>query len=136
MERMKETVGLVGGAIGSLLCFLYGELDTPVLVLITAIAVDYATGMINGILNKKLSSETGLKGFFKKVILILFVAFATQLDKVIGSDGMIRNFIIFYYIATEGLSILENMVAMGVPVPEKVKEILEQIREAKKWDIF
>lgn len=129
MEVFKEYGTIVIAGASSLLCFLFGEITTPILVLIVAMTVDYITGMINGIINKELSSTKGLKGFFKKVVILLLVAFATQVDKIIDSDGLIHNFVLYYYIATEGLSILENAVSIGLPVPDKLKEVLSQLKE-------
>lgn len=129
---MKNYIEGVIGIGASVLCYLFGEIDTPVLVLVLAIAIDYITGMINAGSKHKVSSKTGLLGFLKKVVILLIVAFGVQLDKLIGSQGMIRNFVMFYYIANEGISILENCVSLGVPTPDIIKNILEQIREGKK----
>lgn len=127
----KNIEGLIG-VVGSIICYLYGGFDTPVLVLIIVVVGDYITGMGRAIYKKKLNSSTGLKGFIKKIVILIIVAFGVQLDRLIGSNGLIRNFVIYYYIATEGLSILENCVALDIPFPDIVKNTLEQIREGKK----
>lgn len=83
---------------------------------------------MNGILAKKLSSETGFKGIFKKIFILLMVGIATKLDLAIGIEG-IRYIVISFYIANEGISILENATLIGLPVPKKIKEVLEQIKK-------
>lgn len=129
---MEKHIEGILGLIGSVVCYLYGAFDTPVEILLLAVLIDYLTGMSKAVSEKKLNSKTGVKGFLRKVALLLVVAFGVQLDKLVGSQGMIRNFIIYYYIAVEGLSILENCVALGIPIPDVIKNTLEQIREGKK----
>lgn len=128
---MENNVKVCSGLIGAILCFIFGTIDTPILVLIFVICTDYVTGMIKGMLKGKLSSKQGLKGFFKKLVLLMVIAFGCQLDRLIGSEGLIRNFVIYYYIANEGLSIIENCAGIGVPIPSIIKKTLDQMKEGK-----
>lgn len=129
---MEKNIEAIFGIICSCLCYLFGAFDTPVEILIFATVIDYLTGITRAGIKKKVNSRSALKGFIKKLVLLMVVAFGVQLDKLIGSDGMIRNFVIYYYIGVEGLSILENCVSLGIPFPEIIKDTLEQIREGKK----
>lgn len=129
---MEKNIEAIIGVFGSVVCYLYGAFDTPVEILLLAVLIDYLTGISRAIVKKKVSSQSGLRGFIKKVVILLVVAFGVQLDKLVGSQGMIRNFIMYYYIGVEGLSILENCVSLGVPFPDVIKNTLEQIREGKK----
>jgi len=120
-------IKIVTTTVGGLLGHFLGGFDAMLVTLITFITIDYITGVMNGILAKKLSSETGFKGIFKKIFILLMVGIATKLDLAIGIEG-IRYIVISFYIANEGISILENATLIGLPVPKKIKEVLEQIK--------
>lgn len=96
-------------------------------VLIILISADYLTGVCKAFCNKNLSSDIGAKGIIKKVALLVVVAIATQLDRLINTE-LIRTAVIYFYVANEGLSILENLTAMGVPFPKQLTEKLIQLR--------
>ena len=104
--------------------------------LIAFVVVDYITGVMCAATDKKLSSEVGFKGIAKKVLIFLLVGIANILDvQVIGSGSVLRTAIIFFYISNEGVSLLENAGHLGLPIPEKLKEILEQLHDrAEKGD--
>lgn len=129
---MKETFNWFIASISAILLFLYGKIDTSLIVFFIAILTDFITGICKGIYERDLSSKYGMKGLLKKFCMCILVAFTVQLDKLIGSEGMIRNFIIFYYVSNEGISILENLVAMNIPFPDKLKDILLQVNEKGK----
>ena len=90
-------------------------------------ALDYITGVISAIYNKELSSEIGFKGILKKVLMICILGLAVRIDNLTGGSGAIRTLVIYYYIANEGISILENLVECDVPFPDKIIEVLKQI---------
>lgn len=126
---MKEQVNALVGVIMSVLLFLYGRIDTPLIVFFIAVLFDYITGILKGIYHKDLSSVQGFRGLIKKFCMCMILAFGVQLDKLVGSEGMIRNFIIFYYVANEGISILENLIDMDIPFPTALIDVLSQIKK-------
>ena len=113
---------------------MFGELDGFITALIVFVVVDYVTGFMCAIAEKRLSSEVGAKGIMKKVVIFALVAVGHIIDTVIlkGAGGStFRTMIIFFYLANEGLSITENAARLGLPVPEKLKTVLEQLKEEK-----
>lgn len=125
MEKEKTVISLVS----TIILFLFDEIDLPLKVMLVFIVMDYITGMIKAYKLKKLSSKTGLYGLIKKFVMLLVVSFTVMLDRLTGANGLIRNLAVMYYIANEGLSILENASVIGVPIPEKLKDALLQLKE-------
>lgn len=121
--------------LGSALIYLTGGFDKLFIALLVFIALDYITGIIVAIKNKKLSSKIGLIGFFKKVMIIIVIFICNIIDDVISADNILRNFIILYYICNEGISILENSTVMGVKTPNKIKDILLQLQSESEEKI-
>lgn len=116
----------VGGFIGSFV----GGVDGFMYALIIFVVLDYLTGLMVAILEKQLSSEIGFKGIFKKVLIFILVGAAHIIDyQVLGNGSVIRTAVIFFYISNEGISILENSSKIGLPIPQKLKDILEQLRK-------
>ena len=129
LESLKYVFIVIGGYIG----FYLGSIDAFIYTLLAFIIADYVTGVLRAGVERKLSSSVGFKGIAKKIVIFIVVGIANLCDvNLIKGDGtMIRTAIIFFYIANEGLSILENTMAIGLPVPEKLREILEQLKEDK-----
>lgn len=126
---MIDVIKTIFAAIGAGLGYFFGGLDGLMIALIVFVVVDYVTGIIVAIINKTLSSEIGFIGIAKKVFIFLLVGMANILDvNVIGSGSMIRSAVICFYIANEGISILENAGNMGLPLPKKLKDVLEQLK--------
>lgn len=125
MEKEKTVISLVS----TIILFLFDEIDLPLKVMLVFIVMDYITGMIKAFKLKKLSSKTGLSGLIKKFVMLLVVSFTVMLDRLTGANGLIRNLAVMYYIANEGLSILENASVIGIPIPEKLKDALLQLKE-------
>ena len=133
---MKETIGAMkmawtalGGALGAVL----GGLDGFITTLTIFVAVDYVTGVLVAITGHKLSSEIGFKGIAKKIAIFCLVAVASLIDANIIKEGnVIRMSVIFFYISNEGISILENVSSLGLPVPNKLKAVLEQLKEEEE----
>lgn len=116
-------------AIGGLLGWFLGGVNGTVYVLITVVVLDYATGLMAGAVEKKLSSEVGARGICKKVIIFMLVGIGHLIDVyVIGEGEVLRTAIIFFYIANEGISIIENAGRIGLPIPKKLKDVLEQLK--------
>ena len=128
---MHEKFDAVISVIISILLFAFGELTTPLLVLLIFMGMDYITGLIKAYITKQLSSKVGLKGLFKKILILIIVSFCCMIDKLTGTSGLLRNFVIFYYIVNEGLSILENISASGIELPDKLKDALLQVSKDK-----
>lgn len=132
---MKEFVNLVQcafAAVGGFFGWFVGGLDGVMYALIVFVAVDYATGLMAAGLEKKLSSSVGFRGIFKKVVIFCLVAVGHMVDAhVIGNGSVLRTAVIFFYLSNEGISILENAGRIGLPIPEKLKNVLEQLKEEK-----
>lgn len=135
MKDILNFIKIVFVAIGGYLGYLLGGHDSFLYALIAFVVIDYLTGIMLAIIKKKLSSNVGFKGIFKKVMIFLMVAIGHTIDAyLIKSGGSIRSAIIFFYISNEGISILGNSANIGLPIPEKLKEILIQLKEGKKYD--
>lgn len=110
-----------------ILSYLYGDMNGLLIALFVVIVLDYITGIAKALVLKKLSSEVGFKGILKKILILIVVALAHVVDNCVGSGETWRNIAIVFYISNEGISILENAVACGLPVPAKMKDILENM---------
>lgn len=124
--KIQTALTCVGGVLGMFL----GGMDGLLIALMVLMAIDYVTGIACAIIEKKLSSVIGFKGLFKKVLILALVGVANVLDtKVLGSSGAIRGMVICFYVSNEGVSVIENATRIGLPVPEKLKEILAQLHD-------
>ncbi|HEY5586011.1 MAG TPA: phage holin family protein [Ruminiclostridium sp.] len=127
-ETIWSWIQICIAAIGGWLGWVLGGMDGFLYALIFFTAADYLTGIMCAIVEKKLSSEVGFRGIFKKVLIFVMVAVGNLVDTTIISSGdVVRTAVIFFYLSNEGVSILENASRIGLPVPEKLKEILIQI---------
>lgn len=113
--------------------WLIGGYDTMMIALLLFMIIDYLSGVMCAVINKKLSSKIGFKGIFKKIMLILLVGITNLLGQATGIDGL-RYIVISFYLANEGISIIENASILGLPVPKKVKDVLEQLKETTSED--
>ena len=137
MKEIWNTMQFIFAAVGGWLGFFLGGCDGLVYALLLFVIVDYITGVMYAILSKKLSSEIGFKGICKKVLIFILVGLANILDvKIIGTGCVLRTAVIFFYISNEGVSLLENAAHLGLPVPEKLKGILQQLHNrAEEGDV-
>lgn len=120
----QAAIAAAGGGLG----YFLGGWDGFLYALLAFVVIDYITGLMCAILDKKLSSEIGFRGIFKKVLIFSLVAIGNIVDQsVIGDGSVIRTAVIFFYLSNEGVSILENAAHIGLPVPQKLKDILEQL---------
>ena len=127
VDLMQWLFAAVGGVVGAIL----GGWDGFLYALVLFVVVDYLTGILVAIQRKNLSSEIGFHGIAKKVAIFCLVAVAHVIDaKVIQNGGAVRTAVIFFYISNEGISILENVTALGLPVPEKLRNVLEQLKDS------
>lgn len=130
MKDVANTMQYVFAAMGGSLGAVLGGFDGFLYALIVFVVVDYMTGVMVGILNKKLSSQIGFRGIFKKVVIFSLVAVAYIIDThVIQNGSVLRTTVIFFYLSNEGISILENAALIGLPIPKKMKDVLEQLKE-------
>lgn len=128
MKGFWNTVQMVFAAVGGWLGWFLGGCDGLLYALVAFVAVDYVTGVLCAVADRKLSSEVGFRGIAKKALIFLLVGMANVLDvQVIGSGCMLRTAVIFFYISNEGVSLVENAAHLGLPVPEKLKDVLAQL---------
>ncbi|EOU2049882.1 phage holin family protein [Clostridium perfringens] len=113
--------------------WMLGAWDTPLRILILLMILDYISGVLKGYINKELSSDIGFKGIARKAMIFFILILAVMLDRLLNTGTWIfRTITCYFYIANEGISLLENGVVLGVPVPNKLKDALIQLREIKK----
>lgn len=124
MNWISVAIGIGGGILGK----LFGGFDGMMVTLLCLMAADYITGWIKAICNKKLSSEVGVRGILKKALMLIIVGVAVMLQDMIGDTVPLRETAIMFYVANEGLSVLEN-AAEFIPLPDRLKGILIQVRE-------
>ncbi len=127
---MKYYVDSAVAVIGTALTYAFGGFDTTVIILCCFIFADYLTGVARAIVERRLSSSIGFKGIAKKGCILVVVMLAVMLDRLIGTEGwMFRTLCAYFYIANEGISILENAAKLGVPIPQKLRDILAQLQD-------
>lgn len=126
---MDRIVQIVTGSICAICGFVWGEINGLLLALIAFMVLDYITGLSVAVVKKELSSAVGFKGIFKKVIILILVGVGNILDvHVLGEGSICRSAVIGFYLANEGISILENAGKLGLPLPKKLLEILKQLK--------
>lgn len=124
----KDIGNILWTGISTFFVYVYGGMDAAFKCLIVIMILDYITGVIANRIN--LDSKIGFKGIAKKVMILALVAVGAQVDKAMGTDGYIcRTLVTMFYIANESLSIVENSAKMGLPVPQKLIDCLEQLKE-------
>lgn len=130
MKEFWTTIQFVFAGIGGWLGYFLGGCDGLLFALLAFVVIDYITGVMCAIADKTLSSEVGFKGICRKVLIFLLVGIANILDvQVIGTGSILRTAVIFFYISNEGVSLLENAAHLGLPVPAKMKAVLEQLHD-------
>lgn len=130
MKDIINTIQIIFTVIGGYLGYFLGGVDGFLYALIAFVVIDYLTGLMAAIVEKKLSSEVGFKGIFKKVLIFLLVAVGNIVDQnLIGNGSVIRTAVIFFYLSNEGISIIENSSRIGLPIPEQLKNVLEQLKD-------
>ncbi len=130
MKEFWNTIQFAFAAIGGWLGYFLGGCDGLLYALIAFVVADYITGVMCAIADKTPSSEVGFKGICRKVLIFLLVGIANILDvQVIGTGSVLRTAIIFFYISNEGVSLLENAGHLGLPYPEKLKSVLQQLHD-------
>lgn len=126
---MKQLFNDIFSVIVTTFVYLMGGFDIALQSLIVVIIIDYLTGIASAIYNKKLSSKIGFKGIIKKFCYLLVVALSVVIDNLTGQSGIIRTLVIYFFVANDGISIIENMAEMNVKLPKKLIDSLDQIRK-------
>ena len=135
MKEFWNAVQMVFTAVGGWLGYFLGGCDGLLIALVAFAVVDYITGIMCAINDRKLSSEVGFRGICRKVLIFVLVGVANILDvQVIGTGSVLRTAVIFFYLSNEGVSLLENAAHLGLPVPQKLKEVLEQLHDRSDND--
>ena len=130
MKEFWNVIQLVFTAVGGWLGWFLGGCDGLLYALIAFVTIDYITGVMCAVADHNLSSEVGFKGIAKKVLIFLLVGIGHIIDtQVIGSGSVLRTAVIFFYISNEGVSLVENAAHLGLPIPTKLKDVLEQLHD-------
>ena len=126
---MKNIINFITSTLLTTVVYFLGGLDIALKTLLIFILLDYITGLCKAIVNKKVNSFIGVKGIIKKIGYIIVVALSVQLDNITGSTGALRTLVIYFFVANEGISVLENWGSIGLPLPKKIMETLEQLKK-------
>lgn len=135
MKEFWTTIQLAFAGIGGWLGYFLGGCDGLLIALVVFSVVDYITGVMCAVSDKNLSSAVGFKGICRKVLIFTLVGIANVVDvHVIGDGSILRTAVIFFYLSNEGVSLLENAAHLGLPIPEKLKDVLEQLHNRSEKD--
>ncbi len=135
MKEFWNTVQIVFTAVGGWLGYFLGGCDGLLYTLLAFVILDYLTGIMCAIVDKKLSSEIGFRGIFKKVLIFVLVGVGHLMDlQILGAAGVLRTAVIFFYLSNEGVSLVENAAHLGLPIPAKLKAVLEQLHDRSEKD--
>lgn len=129
---MDKIISVIAANVATVFIYLFGGVDVALQCLLIAIVIDYISGLIKAYNTKSLSSSIGFKGILKKVGILLIVMLAVLVDRVTLNNGGIRSLVIYYFVANEGLSVLENLAVAGLPIPKKLKDALKVIKKENK----
>jgi len=133
MEKILNYLKYTVATVGTGLTWLLGAWDTALVVLISFMVIDYMTGVIKGWYTDQLSSDVGLKGIARKFLIVLVLCVAVLLDRLLNTGTWVfRTLACYFYIANEGISILENVIVLGLPVPDQLKNALIQLQDKNK----
>nr|DAZ53910.1 MAG TPA: holin [Caudoviricetes sp.] len=136
MKEFWNMIQFLFAGIGGWLGYFLGGCDGLLIALLLFVITDYITGVMCAIADKKLSSAVGFKGICRKVLIFLLVGIANILDmQVIGTGNVLRTAVIFFYISNEGVSLLENAGHLGLPIPVKIKAVLEQLHDRAEQEV-
>lgn len=132
MERFLEVLKYLVAIIGTMFTWLFGAWDLALTILIVFMVLDYCTGVLKGYVLKQLSSDVGLRGLARKAVILIVLIVAVCLDRLLNTGHWVfRTLVAYFYIANEGLSLIENCAALGAPVPQQIVDALAQLKEKK-----
>jgi len=136
MEKILNYIKVIVMTLGTGLTWLLGTWDTAIVVLILFMALDYATGLLRAWINKEVSSDIGLRGIARKAVIFVVLIVAVMLDRLLNTGTWVfRTLVCYFYIANEGISLLENCAGLGLPIPEKIKDALAQLKDGEKKEL-
>lgn len=136
MDNFLNYFKLIIAAVGTGITWLFGAWDTALIVLVSFMVLDYATGLMRAWINKEVSSDVGLKGIARKAVIFVVLIVAVLLDRLLNTGTWVfRTLICYFYIANEGISLLENCASIGLPIPDKLKDALAQLKDGEKKEI-
>ena len=132
----ENIIKTIIATVGTGFTWLFGVWDTALMVLIVFMSLDYCTGLLRGYINKELSSDVGLKGIARKAVIFVVLIVAVLLDRLLNTGNWVfRTLVAYFYIANEGISLLENCAGLGLPIPDKLKDALSQLKDGEKKEI-
>lgn len=130
---MEKVFNSIVAVIATFFTYLFGGWDIALIVLVAFMVLDYATGMMWAYIQKTLNSQIGFRGLIKKCMILVALIIAVLLDRMINSGtAVFRTLVCYFYIANEGISLLENVSHLGLPIPDKLKNALQQLNEVEK----
>ena len=130
MKEFWNTMQFIFAVLGGWLGYFLGGCDGLLIALVAFVSIDYVTGVMCAISDKDLSSRVGFKGICRKILIFALVGVANLIDvQVIQTGSILRTAVIFFYLSTAGVSFLENAAHLGLPIPKKLKEVLEQLHD-------
>lgn len=133
MSIYSDKLNTLIAILGTAFTWLFGVWDLPLMALVTTMGLDYVTGITRGYITKQLSSEYGFRGLAKKLTIFYVLILAVVLDRILsGNSWVFRTLVCFWYTANEGLSILENVSVIGLPVPDRLVQTLVQLKEGNR----
>ena len=136
MDNFLNYFKVIVAALGTGITWLLGTWDIAIIVLIIFMALDYATGLLRAWINKEVSSDVGLKGIARKAVIFVVLIVAVLLDRLLNTGTWVfRTLICYFYIANEGISLLENCAGIGLPIPGKLKDALVQLKDGEKKEL-
>lgn len=134
MDRIFNWTSTVIGIVGGYFAAIFGQWDSILWALLVIMVLDCLTGVIKAIYTKTMSSEIGFKGLLKKITILIIVALSNVLQQITGDNVAIREIVIMFYVANEGISVLENVAVIYPQMPKAIKDILLQIRDSNSAD--
>ncbi len=136
MDKILNYIKVIVMTLGTGVTWLLGTWDTAIVVLILFMALDYATGLLRAWINKEVSSDIGLRGIARKAVIFVVLIVAVMLDRLLNTGTWVfRTLVCYFYIANEGISLLENCAGLGLPIPEKIKDALAQLKDGEKKEL-
>ena len=132
MNIYNKEMNSMFAVLGTIFTWLFGAWDLSLMILVTVMALDYVTGVTRGYINKQLSSEYGFRGLAKKLTIFYVLILAVLIDRLIVQGWVFRTLVCIWYASNEGMSILENASAIGIPVPQQLVDALEQLKQGNK----
>ena len=136
MNIYNEKISILVSFIGTFLTWLFGAWDIALSILVLFIVLDYIAGLIKAFVNKTISSNIGLHGIARKAVILIVLIVAVLLDRLLNTGTWVfRTIVCYFYIANEGISLLENCAGLGLPVPESIQNALVQLKDGEKKEL-